>query len=557
MKTYKELAEIIFPDVKQSVADLEKRYPKRQLPSNAEVTRFAPSPTGFLHTGSLFTAMVANKFAKQSNGVFFFRLEDTDQKREVAGTGLDLISQLANFKIEIDEGYKGENEDGVYGPYVQSKRADIYKVVIKDLISRGRAYPCFCSKEELDQLRIVQEANKVIPGYYGEYAKCRHLSVDEMIKNIKNGMPYVIRFKSNGNHLNYIRVHDEIRGDMDLSENDQDIVIMKSDGLPTYHFAHLVDDHFMRTTLVTRGEEWISSLPIHIELFNSMNWQHPKYAHLPVIMVNDSESGNRRKLSKRKDPQAAVSFFLQQGYPKEGVIKYLMTIANSNFEQWLTDNPKEDISKFELTFNKFSLDGALFDMPKLNNISKEVLANMSKDEFTSQILDWSKEYDQELFNLIKGDENMFKEIINIEREQEKPRKDYEKFLDVKDKIKFFYKNEYDKMIKNITLPFNDNMQKDVIKEVLIDFKNSINVSKQDQQTWFDEMKKLGVRHNFADDRKVYKKDPLNYNGWYADCISIIRVAVCLSTQAPQLYDVLRILKEDEIRRRIDMVLNTL
>lgn len=557
MKTFKDLAEIIFPDVKQTVDDLEKRYPKRELKEGCEVTRFAPSPTGFLHTGSLFTAMVANKFAKQTNGVFFFRLEDTDQKREVAGTGVDLINQLANFNIKIDEGYLADHEEGNYGPYVQSKRADIYKVVIKDLILKGRAYPCFCSKEDLDQLRVVQEANKVIPGYYGEYAKCRHLSIDEMIKNIKNGKPYVIRFKSNGNHLNYIRVHDEIRGDLDLSENDQDIVILKSDGLPTYHFAHLVDDHFMRTTLVTRGEEWISSLPIHIELFDAMGWAHPKYAHLPVIMVNDEDTHNRRKLSKRKDPQAAVSFFLSEGYPKDGVIKYLMTIANSNFEQWLDENEKTDISEFEMSLNKFSLDGALFDMPKLNNISKQVLANMTKDEFTSQILVWAKQYDSQLYDLINSDILMFKEIINIEREQEKPRKDYEKFKDVKEKIRFFYPSEYNRMIKEISLPFSDNISKQVIKDVLVDLKDTINVSNQDQNSWFEDMKKLGVRHNFADDRKVYKKDPTSYVGWYADCISIIRIAICLSTQAPQLYDVLRILKEDEIKRRIDLVLQTL
>ena len=305
MATNKELAELIFPDVKETVKDLDKRFPKRNLPEGAEVTRFAPSPTGFLHTGSLFTAMIAHKFAKQSGGIYFFRLEDTDQKREIAGTGLDLVKQLKNFGIVADEGYYGDHEEGSYGPYVQSKRADIYKIVIKELIKKGRAYPCFCTKQDLDDLRMVQEANKVIPGYYGEYARCRHLSIDEMIENIKAGKPYVIRFKSKGNHLNHVRVHDEIRGDMDLTENDQDIVILKSDGLPTYHFAHLVDDHYMGTTLVTRGEEWISSLPIHIELFSTMGWTAPKYAHLPVIMVNDKETGNKRKLSKRKDPEAA------------------------------------------------------------------------------------------------------------------------------------------------------------------------------------------------------------------------------------------------------------
>ena len=550
MATNKDLAELIFPDVKETVKDLEKRYPERNLPEGAEVTRFAPSPTGFLHTGSLFTAMIAHKFAKQSGGVYFFRLEDTDQKREIAGTGLDLVHQLKNFGIVADEGYYGDHEEGSYGPYVQSKRADIYKVVIKELIKKGRAYPCFCTKEDLDDLRMVQEANKVIPGYYGEYARCRHLSIDEMIENIKAGKPYVIRFKSKGNHLNHVRVHDEIRGDMDLTENDQDIVILKSDGLPTYHFAHLCDDHFMHTTLITRGEEWISSLPIHIELFASMNWKAPKYAHLPVIMVNDKETGNKRKLSKRKDPEAAVSFFLEQGYPKEGVIKYLMTIANSNFEGWLMENPKADLKEFKLSFDKFSLDGALFDMPKLNNISKEVLANYDKVTFTNECLEWAKEHNTTLASLIENDRNRFENIINIERDQEKPRKDYEKFSDVFDKIAFFYPDIYDKMVKENKLPFNEFIAKDIIKDVLEDFVKSLDLDSQDENTWFASMKELSVRHNFADDRKVYKKNPTAYNGWYADCISLVRVAICASTQSPKLFDVLKILGKEEIERRV-------
>ena len=552
MATFKDLAELIFPDVKETVKDLEKRYPVRDLPEGAYVTRFAPSPTGFLHTGSLFTAMVAHKFAQQSGGVYFFRLEDTDSKREIAGTGLDLVKQLSRFDIIADEGYYGDHQDGLYAPYVQSQRADIYRIVIKELMKKGRAYPCFCTKEDLDELRMVQEANKVIPGYYGEYARCRHLSVDEAIEMIKEGKPYVIRFKSKGNHLNHVRVHDEIRGDMDLSENDQDIVILKSDGLPTYHFAHLVDDHFMRTNLVTRGEEWISSLPIHIELFQSMGWQPPKYAHLPVIMVTDAETGNKRKLSKRKDKEAAVSYFIEKGYPKLGIIEYLMTIANSDFEAWLLANPKGDIKDFHLTFEKFSLDGALFDIPKLANISKEVLANMDKKTITDQALDWAKEYNEELVGYITSDREKFERIINIEREQEKPRKDYEKFLDIVEKIRFFYTEKYDEML-NEPLPFNEFISKDIIKAFLTDFANELDLSK-DEQGWFEDMKALGVKHNFCNDRKEYKKNPTAYNGWYADCISLIRVAMCASTQSPKLYDVLQILGIEEIKSRVSKVL---
>ena len=553
MATNKELADLIFPDVKETVEDLEKRYPERNLPEGAEVTRFAPSPTGFLHNGSLFTAMIAYTFAKQSHGVYFFRLEDTDQKREIEGTGLDLVKQLKNFGIVADEGYFGDHEEGNYGPYVQSKRADIYKVVIKDLIRRGRAYPDFCSKEELDQLRLVQEANKVVPGYYGEYAKYRGLTVKEYIDLVKSGKPYVIRFRSLGNPANHIKAHDEIRGDMELTQNYQDIVIYKSDGLPTYHFAHLVDDHFMRTTLVTRGEEWISSLPIHLELFEAMGWKAPKYAHLPVIMVNDKETGNKRKLSKRKDPEAAVSYFLSQGYPKEGVIRYLLTIANSNFEAWMMNNPKAPLTDFTLTFDKFSLDGALFDMPKLNNISKELLANMDKKTFTDQCLEWATGYLPELADLINSDRAKFESIVNIERDQEKPRKDYEKFSDVLPHIAFFYNDRYDALLKANKLPFNPFLKPELIKEVLDDFVSTFDIENQDETTWFSKMKELGLRHNFIDDRKVYKKNPTAYNGWYADVISIIRISVCASAQAPKLYDVLKILGKEEVSRRVKKV----
>ena len=299
MYTNKDLADLIFPDINKTIEDYEKLYPKRDLPLGAEVTRFAPSPTGFLHTGSLFTSMISQKVANQSNGIFYVRLEDTDTKREIQGSGKELIDQLALFGVIPDEGYLGDEEKGQYGPYKQSQRADIYKTVIKHLIEIGRAYPCFCSPKDLEALREEQEKRKEITGYYGEYAKCKNLSLEEQIARIKAGEKYVIRFKSLGDHNNKVEVDDLIRGHLSLTENDQDIVILKSDGLPTYHFAHLCDDHFMRTTIVTRGEEWLSSLPIHLDLFNTMNWEAPKYAHLPVIMKLDN--GNRRKLSKRKD----------------------------------------------------------------------------------------------------------------------------------------------------------------------------------------------------------------------------------------------------------------
>ena len=422
------------------------------------------------------------------------------------------------------------------------------------MLRRGRAYPCFCSSSDLDLLRQTQEANKVIPGYYGEYAKCRYLSVDEAYEKIKNGEKYVIRFKSEGNHLNYVRVHDLVRGDLALSENDQDIVIMKSDGLPTYHFAHLCDDHFMHTTVVTRGEEWISSLPIHLDLFNTMGFEAPKYAHLPVIMKLDN--GNKRKLSKRKDNEAAVSFFLEQGYPIEGFVKYLLTIANSNFEEWLLANPREDVSKFKMTFEKMSLDGALFDLPKLQNICKEVLAYYSKEKFVSLCKEWAKEYSKELYDLIESDEEKFTNIINIEREQEKPRKDYEKYSDVLPKISFFYNSYYEKMMEEKTLEWNPFIDRNLIKEMLEEFKSSMDYS-LDEQAWFASLKALGVKHGFAENFKLYKKDKDAYKGHVGDVAEMVRIALTSSKQSPNLYQVLHILGKEEVDRRIELAVSKL
>lgn len=556
MHTIEELAELIFPDVKLTIADLDKKYPERNLPEGAEVTRFAPSPTGFLHTGSLFTSMVSSKVANQSGGVFFMRLEDTDQKREIEGSGDELITQMKTFGIIPDEGYLGTSkEEGQYGPYTQSQRRDIYRVCIKELMLKGRAYPCFCTAEELDLLRQTQTANRVVPGYYGEYAKCRYLTIDEAYDNIVKGLPYVIRFKSNGNHMNFIKVHDEIRGDLRLPENDQDIVIMKGDGLPTYHFAHACDDHFMHSSVITRGEEWIASWPIHIELFSALGFKAPKYAHLPVIMKLDE--GNKRKLSKRKDPEAAVSYFIEQGYPAEGLIKYLMTIANSNFEEWLIANPKEDISNFKFAFNKMSLDGALFDIQKVAYICKETLAYYPKEKIAAEAKKWAEVYSKDLLDLINRDYKKFEDILNIERETEKPRKDYEKYSDILDKIKFFYQDEYLKLLeenKN-NLPFPSISKEDIIS-IIEDFKVNNDYS-LDESTWFNSLKELGVKHGFAESFKIYKKDKESYKGHVGDVASIIRVSLTTSSQSPNLYAILHILTKEEINARFDKILELL
>ena len=544
-----DLANLIFSDVNETIEDLEKRFPKRNLSENALVTRFAPSPTGFLHTGSLFTSLIAYKLAKDSNGVFYIRLEDTDTKREIEGSGEDLLKQLKAFNIIPMEGYLGNSEVGLYGPYKQSERASIYRVVIKYLIEIGRAYPCFCTSEDLDVLRKDQEIKKLTPGYYGEFAKCRNISVDEAYERIKNGEHYVIRFKSNGNHENKIKVHDLIRGDLELSENDQDIVILKSDGLPTYHFAHAVDDHFMRTNCVTRGEEWLSSLPIHIELFNTLGFELPSYAHLPVIMKLDN--GNRRKLSKRKDDEAAVSYFLKDGYPVEALIEYLLTIANSNFEEWKAEHKTTSNDEFKLTFEKMSLDGALFDIMKLKFISKEILSRMTKEEITNRAYEWAKIYDEKLLHLINLDRNYFMSIMNIEREKENPRKDYEKFSDIFNIIKFFYKDYYIELMQN-ELPFNPFIEKSVIKSLLKEFIDTLDLS-LDEQNWFNSLKELGKKFGFAESNKIYKQNKDQYIGHVGDVAEILRITFTSSKQSPNLYYVLQILGKEQLKERIDFV----
>ena len=553
MVTDKELAELIFPEIKESLSDLENRYPERSLPEGAEVTRFAPSPTGFLHTGSLFTSMICHKVAHQSKGIFYVRLEDTDTKREIEGSGLQLLEQLKVFNVYPDEGYMGDHEKGNYGPYQQSKRADIYKVAIKWLMENGRAYPDFATPEELDEIRKQQEKNKLLPGYYGEYAKYRHISNDERVERIKKGEPYVIRFKSLGNHDNKIQVSDVIRGDFEIMENDQDIVIMKNDGLPTYHFAHCIDDHFMRTTTVIRGAEWIASLPIHVDLFNAMGWKAPKYAHLPVIMKLD-ENGNRRKLSKRLDNEAAVSYFLEDGYPTEALIMYLMTIANSNFERWILDNKFEGMDDFTLSFDKMSLDGALFDMGKLNFFSRELLGKKNKEEFYLMAKQYGKEYNKELYDLIESNPEYFKAIINIEREKENPRKDYEKMADVLPIISFFYPSYYEDILKQ-GFSFNEKFTKEDIKAVLEGVKTLS--LEQDEQSWFNQMKEIGSGLGYAADRKALKANPELYKGGVSDIAEILRIALSGRKNTPNLYYVMKILTKEVCLQRIDKVIATL
>lgn len=556
MNDYELLANVIFPNVNETINDLERRYPKRDLPESSMVTRFAPSPTGFLHSGSLYTTLLNWRLATQSKGVFYIRLEDTDQKREIQGSGNELISQLEAFGIVPDEGYLGDKEKGNYGPYIQSKRGNIYDVVIKHLISIGRAYPCFCSSEDVEETRKKQERNKIRPGYYGKFASCRKLSVEEAIERIKNGESYVIRFKSMGDESNKINVEDEIKGKLELTENDLDIVIRKSDGLPTYHLAHVVDDHFMHTTHVIRGDEWLPSLPIHVELFNTLEFKLPKYAHVSPIMKVDSETNTRRKLSKRKDPEASVKYFLDFGYPKEGFIEYLLTLMNSNYEEWRDANPYANKYDFLVRLDKMGVDGALFDTMKIDNICKDRLSKMNKKEITSNTLNWANEYDSELKELILRDINYFEDIMNIEREIEKPRKDYSKYSDIKDSVLFFYKDKYESMLLNNTLPFNESISKQDTINALNAFKEGNNM-KLNEQEWFANLKEIASKQQFAINNKEYKANKELYKGNIADFAQILRISLTTRTQTPNLYNILQILGKDEYENRFNKIIELL
>ena len=546
-----DLANLIFNDVDQSIDDLERLYPPRSLKEGSKVTRFAPSPTGFLHLGSLFTSMVARKVATDSEGVFYLRLEDTDSKREIEGSGNVVIAQLQNFNLSPMEGYFGDHEEGIYGPYKQSLRKDIYRIVIKDMLIKGLAYPCFASEEELNKLREEQTKNKEITGYYGKYALYRDLDVDTAYKWIKEGKPYVIRFKSSGNHLNKIKCRDEIKGDLELTQNDQDIVILKSDGLPTYHFAHIVDDHFMRTNMVTRGEEWLSSLPIHLEIFKALNFKAPKYAHLPVIMKLDNET--KRKLSKRKDPEASVDYFLKEGYEPHSLLVYLMTIANSNYEDFIVRTKDYDLDHFKFSLKNMSLDGALFDIDKLNFYGKEILSKMNKVEIAKKSYEWSKKYCHELEEFINKDYSRYEEILNIERERKNPRKDYAKFSDIYPAIKFF---DYDNFTKIIDegIEFNPNIDKEIIKGFLETYGKTYRLL-EEENLWFNDVKELATKYNFCSDNKLYKADPSKYLGNINDACELIRVAVSGRKVTPNLYSILKILGKEELNKRIDYVIS--
>ncbi|MDY4078580.1 MAG: glutamate--tRNA ligase [Clostridium sp.] len=544
--SFEKLADIMFPDVDKEKEYYLEKYPKRNLKEGARVTRYAPSPTGFQHIGGVFAALINERLASQSEGVFYLRIEDTDQKREVKGAIKDTIATMNNFGMNFTEGMTGEeSEIGAYGPYKQSLRREIYKTFAKDLVKKGLAYPCFCTPEKLKAVKDKQMEEKVTPGYHGEYAVCRNISPEDAIKRIENGESYIVRLKSPGNPENRVEFHDLIKGDISFPENDQDIVIIKSDGLPTYHFAHVIDDALMHTTDVIRGEEWLSSLPIHLQLFSILGFETPNYAHIPNVMKIEEGTNKKRKLSKRKDPESAVSYYKEEGYPMVSVIEYLLNIINSSYEEWREENPDADYHEFPVSLDKMSKSGALFDILKLNDVSKNVISKIKAVDVYNYYVDWAKEFDTEMYELVTKNEAMMKEVFNIDKEGPKPRKDFAKWSDVREKIFYFFDELFDKD-ENIELP--KTLELEEAKRVIEAYEKVYNFN-TDQETWFNELKALAVELGYATDRKKYKKNPEQYKGMVSDVAGAVRAALTHRANTPDLYTIMQIMGEDKVRER--------
>ncbi len=543
--TTKDLANLIFPNITKTVEDIEKMYPKREV--DGEVTRFAPSPTGFMHIGGCYQAITDYLIAKNTNGIFYLRNEDTDKAREKEDA-VKIIMDILNYYNIVPDEYEYEGDVvGKYGPYIQSERKEIYHVFIKHLIEIGRAYPCFCTPDELSLLREKQEGMKVRTGYYGRFSKCRKISIDDAYDRIKNGEKFVIRFKSKGDFENKIWYEDLAKGRLHLSENDIDDVIMKSDNmLPTYHFAHVIDDHLMHTTVVVRGEEWLPSVTKHLEMFNAFGFDAPKYIHTPLIQKK--EDGKLRKISKRKDPEANMEYFKEMGYPKDAVVESLLTIINSNYEEWRDNNPDAPFTEFKFDPKKMSSSGALYDLMKLEDISKNIISRMNKDELYEESYTWACKYDEKLKELIDKDVDYYKNIINIEREQAKPRKDIAKYSDIYNLIYYMYDELFNPEYE--WMKITDTTE---IKNIINTYINEYYDRDDDKDTWFNKIKELAENLGYAANMKDYKKNPDNYKGNVADIATVIRVSLTGKKNTPDLYEILKLFGIDRIRSRFNKI----
>ena len=538
-----KLAELLFPHIDKTPEYYETLYPKRSLPEGAKVTRIGPSPTGFVHLGNLYNAIIGERLAHQSGGIFYLRVEDTDAKREVEGAVELVLSSMNYFGIHFDEGVtENDGQKGDYGPYRQRLRKDIYQCFAKELVKRGLAYPCFCSEEKLAAMREEQISKKLNFGYYGEWAVCRNLSLDDIEAKIANGEKYVLRFRSGGDISNTVEVFDGIRGVLKLQENYQDFVLLKSDGIPTYHFAHVIDDHLMRTTHVARGEEWLSTLPIHAQLFDTFGWERPVYCHTPVLMKMDGET--KRKLSKRKDPELGLGYYRAEGYLTEAVWEYLMTVLNSNFEEWRAEHPDSSIDDFEFTLEKMSNSGALFDIMKFDDISRELIFKMSPEDIYEKMSDWLKEYDPEFYGLFTRDKELTCKAINVGRDAARPRKDLTNWKQARQFLSIYY----DESLKQ-EAPFPENVS-DADRAEIIDRYLSGYDHADDNSAWFNKIREITADMGYAVKPKDFKKNPDMYKGSITDVSNVIRVAITGRTNSPDLWEICHIIGEDAMRRRV-------
>ena len=545
---YQVLANLLFPNVTDTPDDLEARYPARDLPEGAVVTRMAPSPTGFVHLGNLVQGLIAERMAHQSSGVLFLRVEDTDAKREVPGAVEILIDTLKHYGIAFDEGATMDGDNGIYGPYRQRQRAAIYHVYAKKLVMEGQAYPCFCTEEELSAMREQQEANKETTGYYGKYAMWRDRSLEDIQSQLNAGNPWVLRFKSTGSIENQFKFDDLVKGKLTITENNVDHVLLKSDGIPTYHFAHAVDDHLMRTTHVVRGDEWMATLPFHIQLFKALGFKLPKYAHIGTLMKMDGTT--KRKFSKRKDPEGALTYYKAEGYPVTSVYEYLLNLLNSNFEDWRRANPDAPATEFKFSPKKLNPAGALFDFAKLMDVSKNVISKMDAETVYALLLDWAKEFDADFAAKLEADKAYAVAILAIGRGGKKPRKDLATWQEAKPYMGFFYDDYLEAPV------FDEKFSKSTVKLVLNRFLECFDID-DDSNVWFDKVKAITNDIGFTADMKAYKADPTAFPGTVADVSTFIRQAVTGKTNSPDLYTVMQILGYDRTVSRIKAVINCL
>ncbi|MEG2381058.1 MAG: glutamate--tRNA ligase [Oscillospiraceae bacterium] len=542
---YKKLANLLFPNINKTSEYYEELYPMRELESDACVTRIGPSPTGFVHLGNLYNAIIGERLAHQSGGTFYLRVEDTDAKREVEGAVEMVLSAMKFFGIEFDEGATVDGDNGIYGPYRQRQRKDIYQCYAKKLVENGLAYPCFCTEEELSSMRENQMSQKLNFGYYDEWAKCRNLTYENIESHIKNGDEYVLRFKSSGDIKNHIEVLDGIRGILKVQENYQDFVLLKSDGIPTYHFAHVIDDHLMRTTHVVRGEEWLATLPIHVQLFDALGFKRPLYCHTAQLMKMDGDT--KRKLSKRKDPELGLEYYRADGYSPKAVWEYLLTILNSNFEQWRDENPEADINDFKFTVEKMSNSGALVDMMKFDDVSRAVLVKVSASDIYDEFSEWLKEYDSEFYKFFTRDRKFSESAIDVGRDGERPRMDLTSWKQAKEFLSFYFDETF-KIEDEFPLNVDKNDKNAIITKYLdtLDFND-------DKTEWFQKVKNITEELGYALQPKKYKKNPELYKGSISDVSNVIRLGIIGRNNSPDIWEISKILGEECVRNRINKI----